>query len=69
MKQSDIFFTTRPTLASYLFENGFSGKRCVNPYDTERPAWTFEKTDELKKAVQVYQNGEEGNGNGEKVNK
>lgn len=69
MKESDSFFTTRPTMASYLIEKGFVGKRCVNPYDTKRPAWVFEKTEKLCLAVQNYYNGKEGCNNGKDINK
>lgn len=69
MNRSDTFFTTRPSLASHLIENGFVGKRCVNPYNVERPAWVFEKTEKLCLAVQNYYNGKEGWNNGKDINK
>lgn len=48
------FFTTRPRLASYLLQAGFEGEVTLNPYDTKRPAWLFDKTDELLKCVENY---------------
>lgn len=48
------FFCTRPTLASYLLEKGFTARRTVNPYDTKRPAWVFAESPELLKIVDGY---------------
>ena len=53
-EKTNQFFTTRPKLASYLFQNGFYGERTVNAYDTARPAWIFEKSDALEKCVAQY---------------
>ena len=69
MNRSDTFYTTRPSLASHLIENGFVGKRCVNPYNVERPAWVFEKTEKLCLAVQNYYNGKEESNSGKDIDK
>ena len=53
-EKTNNFFTTRPRLASYLLQNGFHGERTVNAYDTTRPAWIFERSDELEKCVAQY---------------
>ena len=41
MRKKEIYFVTRPRLASYLFELGFIGKPVPNPWDTSRTAWQF----------------------------
>jgi|GEM_PF-6630404 len=53
-KKQKMFFTTRPTLASYLLECGANGKRAVNPYDLARPAWTFERDKRLEQLLSDY---------------
>ena len=53
-KKKTDFFTARPKLASYLLENGFEGSRTTNPYDPNRAAWVFSRTDALMKCVSEY---------------
>ena len=53
-KKTDDFFTTRPQLASFLMRNGFKGELTLNPYDTTRPAWLFERNEDLEKSVAAY---------------
>ena len=53
------FFTTRPQPASFLLKHGCSGELTVNPYDTSRPAWCFERNKILDTWVDVYFNRRE----------
>jgi len=53
-KQSEKFFTTRPQLASFLLSHGCNGELTVNPYDTSRPAWSFERSLLLDTWVEFY---------------
>lgn len=55
MSKSNTFFTTRPSLASYLMDCGCSGKKCSNPYNSSRPAWTFEGTKDLYNFLKEYE--------------
>lgn len=48
------YFCTRPRLASLLISKGFVGQLVVNPYDPNRPAWTFVKVGELDRVVADY---------------
>ena len=50
----ETYFCTRPRLASLLMENGFEGTRVPNPYDKDRPAWTFPATPESMHIVSNY---------------
>lgn len=45
-------FITRPTWASELFSKGFEGQQTTNPYNPNRPAWSFVATPELDEALQ-----------------
>ena len=53
-RRADKFFTTRPKLASYLLGHGCRGELTVNPYDPSRPAWSFERCQELDTWVNFY---------------
>lgn len=52
-KRKEVFIT-RPTLAAYLFEQGFYGRVTVNAFHPELTAWYFLETPELKKAVEDW---------------
>lgn len=53
-KHGATFFCTRPRLASLLISLGFSGRLVTNPYDPNRPAWSFVKVGELDRVVADY---------------
>ena len=53
-KHGGTYFCTRPRLASLLISMGFDGRLVTNPYDTNRAAWSFVKTDELLRVVSDY---------------
>ena len=53
-KSNEKFFTTRPKLASFLLGHGCRGELTVNPYDPSRPAWSFERCQELDTWVNIF---------------
>ena len=55
MNQYKSFFTTRPSLASFLMDHGCKGILCSNPYNSARPAWTFVGTKELYHYLREYE--------------
>jgi len=57
MPEPKQYFCSRPALASYLQGKGFEGKEVVNRYNPDRPAWTFELTEELASVVAAYFKG------------
>ena len=48
------FFTTRPTLATLLFDRGHMGRRTVHPWQPGRGAWRFAYSDTLAADVLEY---------------
>lgn len=54
MTADNIYFCTRPRVASALMTAGIEGKRVANPYNTDYLAWTFPKTAEVMAIVNVY---------------
>lgn len=52
--KSRLFLCVRPTLASRLFTEGFTGRSCKNPYSPKRWAWEFDWTPQLQRCVDAY---------------
>ena len=57
-RPDETYLCTRPSLASYLFEQGFTAEQVVNPFNKQyKTAWLFQKSNALNDAIAQYFNG------------
>jgi len=54
----ETYFCTRPSLASFLMEQGFESEQVINPFNQAyKKAWLFQKSNALMNAVAKYFGG------------
>lgn len=53
-RNDTTLLTTRPSLATELLQNGCKAKATVNPYDSDKTAWTFLVTARTMELVEKY---------------